>query len=181
MIYKVLCEDDYEIINPVNQNDYDLLRLLNGTPKKNMWKDFTITFESADKGKKKKPSDFPWYMSTVLILKEHVVTKMQDFFLKNGELLPIHSTDNQRLYAFNCNVINALDEQKSDIIRLQSTGKIVLVKKIVFKNEENIQNDIFRLNYNASPTFVTDRFVNMYKEFNFKGLKFVDSSEIALK
>lgn len=43
MIYKVFCEDDYEIINPVNKNDYDLLNSLDGIPGKNIWHDFEVT------------------------------------------------------------------------------------------------------------------------------------------
>ncbi len=174
MIYKVFCEDGYEIINPVDKKDYDLLNALDGTSKRNIWYNFEVTFEAADKGKEKKESDFPWYMSSVLILKESVILQMKDFFEANVELLPIHSSDNKNLYAFNCNVIDALDEKQSDIIRLGSSGKILLVKKTVLKNENDIKADIFRLNYKSSPTFVSEKFKTMYEKFNFHGLKFLD-------
>ena len=181
MFYKVFCEDDYEIINPINKNDYDLLNSFDGISRKDIWHDFEVTFEAADKGKGKKKSDFPWYMSSVLILQENVILKMKDFFEANGELLPIHSSDNKKLFAFNCNMVDALDEEKSDIIRLGSSGKILLVKKTIFKNEKEIQADIFRLNYKSSPTFVSEKFIEMYKKYNFCGLKFLNPLENSLK
>ena len=135
-----MCEDNYEIITLTNRTDFDYLSSLMGKPAIKNWKDLEIQFEAADIGKKKLYSDFPWYMGSVLILRENVVTKLKDFFEANGELLPMHSIDNQKLFAFNCNVIDGLDEDKSDIIRLKSSGKIVLVKKIILKDEEKIES-----------------------------------------
>ena len=176
MFYKVFCEDDYEIINLVNRDDYDYLFELDGSSKKDVWKDFEVTFEAADKGRKKRHSDFPWYNGAALILRENVAAKMKDFFERHGELLPIHSSDAQRLFVFKCKTIDALDEEKSEIMRLKS-GKIILVKKFEFKDIDNIHADIFRLNYRGSPTFVSEKFINLYKEFNFVGLKFSKYSE----
>ncbi len=181
MFYKVLCEDNYEIIHLTGRTDYELLSNLTGVSAQSTWKNLEIQFEAADKGKQKMYSDFPWYMSSVLILRENVVSKMKYFFEANGELLPMHSIDNQKLYAFNCNVIDALDEEKSDIIRLKGSGKIVLVKKIAFKDEKLINADIFRLNYSASPTFVSEEFIKLYNEYKFVGLKFLKYTDVKLK
>ena len=93
----------------------------------------------------------------------------------------MHSIDNQKLYAFNCNVIDALDEEKSEIIRLKSSGKILLVKKIVFKDEKSINADIFRLKYSSSPTFVSEKFIKLYNEYKFVGLKFLKYTDMKLK
>lgn len=181
MFYKVLCEDNYEIVHLTGRTDYEFLTNLTGSPVQNTWKNLEIQFLSADTGKKKMYSDFPWYMSSVLILRENVVSKMKSFFEKNGELLPMHSVDNQKLYAFNCKIIDALDEEKSDIIRLKSSGKIVLVKKIAFKDEKLVNVDIFRLNYPSSPTFVSEEFIKLYNEYKFVGLKFIKYTEVNLK
>ena len=181
MFYKVFCgNEDFEIINPVDKGDYEYLASLDGTSKQKMWKDFEITYEAADVNCKKIYSDFPWYMSSVLILKENVISKMKPFFEANGELLPMHSKDGQKIYAFNCNVIDELDKEKSDVIRLK-TGKIILVKKIVFRNEDKITKDIFRLNFKSSPTFVSDNFIKLYNENNFVGLKFIKYTDSGLK
>lgn len=180
MFYRVMCEEDYEIINLPDSRYYDYLSDLDGTPKRRSWKDFEVTFERADRRHKKLYSDFPWYMSTVLILRENVVSKMKDFFEANGELLPMHSVDNQKLFAFNCfNTVDALDEEKSDIIRLEEPfGKILLVKKLVLKNEESIHADIFRLkNYIGGATYVSDKFIELYNKHNFVGLKFIKYTE----
>ena len=180
MFYRVMCEEDYEVINLTDWKYYDYLRDLNGTPKRRSWKNFEVTFERADRHYKKLYSDFPWYMSTVLILRENVVSKMKDFFEANGELLPMHSADNQKLFAFNCfNIIDALDEEKSDLIRLEEPfGKILLVKKLVLKNEDSIHADIFRLKNNISgATYVSDKFIELYSKHNFVGLKFIKYTE----
>lgn len=180
MFYQVFCEDNYEIINLKDEKNYNYLRLLNGN-KQQTWLDFEITFESADALKEKRKSDFPWYMSSVLIIREHVLLNMKRIFEQNGELLPIHSSDNQKLYAFNCNCIDALDEEKSNIVRMKSSGKILLIRNIVLRDEDKIQADIFRLNYPNSPTFVSDNFIRVYNDNNYVGLKFIKLSEIKLK
>lgn len=180
MFYRVMCEEDCEIIYSRDSRCYDYLSDLNGKPKRKSWIDFEVTFERADRHHKKLYSDFPWYMSTVLILRENVVSKMKDFFETNGELLPMHSADNQKLFAFNCfNTIDALDEKKSDLIRLEEPfGKILLVKNLVLKNEESIHADIFRLKKNIrGATYVSDKFIELYNKHNFIGLKFIKYTE----
>ena len=181
MYYRVMCEDDYEIITLTDRTDFEYFASLTGNPVLEKWKDIEVKFDAADVNKKKKYSDFPWYVGSVLILRESVLSKMKEFFEKNGELLPLHSIENQKLYAFNCKTIDALDEEESDIVRLKSSGKIVLVKKLVLKNGEKINSDIFRLNYKGSPVYVSDNFIQMYKDYNFVGLKFLKYTENKLK
>ena len=81
MFYKVMCEDNYEIAWLIERTDFEFLSNLTGLPAKGTWKNIEIKFEAGDIGKEKRYSDFPWYSSSVLIIRENVVLKMKSFRL----------------------------------------------------------------------------------------------------
>jgi hypothetical protein len=162
---------DYECLNAVNRDDYEVLASLDGTPRKTTWKPIVVRCVRADKRQKQLVSDFPW-LGGVLFFRERAVEVLKDMLEKNGELLPIITEDGVNLYVHNTFVLqNALDEDKSTITRF-ADNQLMWIKKEVFHEDAIREVDMFRLPSRSSATYVSDRFVELVTKHNLKGLEF---------
>lgn len=73
---------------------------------------------------------------------------------------------------FTPETIDALDYEKSEF-RYFSDGRIMGVEKFIFKEELISNVEAFRIkDFNAYPTFLTDKFVEKYKANNLTGIEF---------
>jgi tetratricopeptide (TPR) repeat protein len=118
-----------------------------------------------------KPSDFPWYGSEALVMREKARDLLEDIFNQNGEILPLETDDDVKLFVFNCQVINALDEERSDLERFKD-GRIMWINKYEFIKSKLLNTDMFRIPLRASSIFVSERFVERYKSAGLVGLEF---------
>ena len=125
-----------------------------------------------DEGNVLMQSDSPWLGSHALIFNNHAISGLKTLLEKYGELLPINCSEESLMLYNPLHVINALDEQNSSILRF-TNGRIMRVNRYEFV-AASIQNiDIFKLaNLRVSPTFVSERFVEMWTNANLTGLEF---------
>jgi len=115
-------------------------------------------------------SDSPWSSSSRLIFRPSAIEKMKPILDTHGELLPLECPDAE-LWVFNPTIVlDALDENAS--VGTLSNGRLILIKKYVFRPDVVAGIDMFKLNRRASTTFVSDRFVDLWNASGLKGLKF---------
>jgi hypothetical protein len=120
-----------------------------------------------------KPSDFPWLGSDVLVMRPRAVLALRPMLEAHGEILPLATDDDVKLFALNVTrVLDALDQEKSSILRIPGTNRIMDIKKAVFRDELLQGVDIFRLPHRASPTYVSQRFVDAVAAAGLEGLEF---------
>ena len=171
-IYELLGEEGYEVINACDDADYDLFLSLDGAPRAADWRPVKVRRVRADNRQACNPSDFPWLGSNAIVMRKNAVDALHDILEKNGEVLPLQTDDGVELSVLNAQVVDALDEDSSDIMRFPSTNRIMLVKKPVFFENVIRGLDLFRLPHRASSTYVSDSFVNRVKEAGLRGLTF---------
>jgi hypothetical protein len=89
-----------------------------------------------------------------------------------GEILPVHF-DEAAFAIFNVtHIIDALDEQASEVVYFPSSGRVANIERFVFKPEVIKDQWIFKLPQDAS-NFVTDRFVEVVRAAGLRGFEFI--------
>lgn len=173
MFFKPLVRENYEWINTCRDDDYEVFLAFDGSPRAADWTPVKVRRVRADERQDCKPSDFPWLGSDVLIMRTRAVLALRPMLDAHGELLPLATDDDVKLFALNVTtVIDALDEEKSSILRFPGSGRIMGIDKAVFRDELLGDVDIFRLPHRASATYVSERFVDAVKTAGLEGLEF---------
>jgi len=141
-------------------------------PRKEMWKAIPMELIHEDQGKRLLQSDSPWLGSHALIFRPTAISALGTLLYSNGELLPLLCPEAE-LSIFNAtHVLDALDQAVSDILRLP-TGKLIWIKRHVFRPEVVLGVDVFKITgTEVSQTFVSERFVRTWKSSGLRGLEF---------
>jgi hypothetical protein len=105
-------------------------------------------------------------------MRRRAVVALRDLLEAHGELLPLATMDGVALFALNARVIDALDEAASTVLRFPSTGSIMRLKKVAFFPAAVEGVHIFRLPFRASPTFVSEHFVDRVRAAGLRGIEF---------
>jgi len=124
-------DEDFEEACPCNMAHMDIFYLFNGSSLNAYWRPikFRRITEDPDNGKALKPSDFPWFENHALVMRKKAYDSLLDIFVKNGEVLPLETDDNVKLFVFNSQVIDALDENRSTLKRYPDSQKIMHIEK----------------------------------------------------
>ncbi|GAB4543985.1 MAG: hypothetical protein Tsb0020_55510 [Haliangiales bacterium] len=171
-IYKPIGADHYEIIHCVDEEDCDLFYDLDGTSRKDSWTPIQVKRAECEEPGDTLASDFPWFGSDVLIFRTRAVVALRDLLDRHGELLPLATEDDVKLFAFHAWVVDALDEERSKLLRIPDTGQIMYIQKPAFFEDKIRGLDIFRLSFRARPTYVSERFVERVHQAGLVGLDF---------
>lgn len=158
--------DGFEWAMPV---DADLS--FEGVPQADSWQ--PVEMESVREEGDEGPSDFPWYISTTLVLKDRAIDVLGPVLTEFGELLPARFPD-ARLALFNVlNVVDALDEEACEITRFRD-GRVMSIESHVFWADRIPARSVFKIPqdlYNGD-IFFTDEVVREIEESGFTGLWF---------
>ncbi|MEV6556490.1 DUF1629 domain-containing protein [Nocardia sp. NPDC051756] len=160
----------FEWAIPVEDDDNERLSFA-GVPKLDSWP--LMEMKSAREDGSKVPSDFPWSLSATLLLKDRAIDVLGPGLEEFGELLPARFPD-ARLAVLNVlNVVDALDEESSEIARFES-GEIMMVESHVFRPDRIPARAVFKIPqavYNGE-IFYTDEIVREFEDSGFTGLWF---------
>lgn len=150
-----------------------LVTEINGTPRRDTWKPVCVKLIRRTTRHKFRQVDAPWYGSDVLIFRKSVLDKMGSILEANGELLPLQCEDAE-LWVYNpTNVLAALDKVATIGNRFDD-GCFAQITKYVFFPDVVAGVDVFKLkNERASSTYLSDRFVEMWKAAGLTGLEFI--------
>ncbi len=166
-------QDGVELCQPVNESDYDSINLLvNGTPRSEEWTPLAMELIHEDNGTRLRRSSSPWLGKHALIFRSECFDVIGEYLKKHGELLLADSAESE-LYFFNpMNVSDSLNEEKSKIKRLKSGG-IMTIESYIFNDQAIKDVHVFKIpNMQASPTFVSQAFVDRWCESELTGLDF---------
>jgi len=152
--------EGYEWIVPVNQDHFEFLRTLSGTRLKDRWKPLPMRLITDDEGESFKESDFPFLGTHVLVMSDRASQVVGPLVEKDAELLPV-ACEGRNLWLLNvCTIIDALDIERSEIVRFQSDGAIMCIDKHVFHPNRLQGIDIFKLeNMRRGSTYLSERVV----------------------
>lgn len=164
--------NNYQNIVLKNKEDWDLIAKFDGRSLSSLWKKVEAKLVANDKELKLLPGDFPSLVTHVPVFSQRALTKLKDSLKGNGEALPL-VCDEGEYFAFNVtNIVDALDEQRSEIKRFKSSNRIMEVVKYRF-HDEKLSANIFKIPQTAAmDVFVSDKFKKSIESFNLKGFEF---------
>ena len=165
--------DGYELCHPIKECDFETINTgVRGEPRAQDWKPIAFEICHEDEGKRLLPSDCPWLGSNALIFRGDVAATLGPMLQGVGEFLPLECSEAELVVYNPTQVIAALDEDASALTRF-ADGRVMVVKSYAFKTALVADLDAFKiLNLRVSPTFVSQRFVDLWSANNFKGLEF---------
>jgi len=151
-------QEGFEWIVPVNENDFEFLTTLNGTRHKNRWTPLPMRLITDDEGESFKESDFPWLGYHVPVLSDRARRVVEPLVEKDAELLPV-ACEGRSLWLLNvCTIVDALDLERSEIMRFESSGRIMDIKRHVFYPDRLEGIDVFKLeNMRRGSTYLSAR------------------------
>lgn len=177
-IYEPLNVDGYECVNACDPRDYEVFHGLDGSPRAKDWRPIRVRRMRPDDLQTFKPSDFPWLDSHALVMRRTAIAALGDILETHGEVLPLATDDDIELFVFNVRTVDALDEERSSIMRFPDTNRIMWIKKAIFIPSKIRDLDLFALPHRGTSTYVSDRFVSRVESSGLRGLTFTLVSTI---
>ncbi|MBK9263147.1 MAG: hypothetical protein IPM54_25505 [Polyangiaceae bacterium] len=119
-----------------------------------------------------RPSDSPSYGSDVLVLRRSAIDALRDMLDAHGELLPLEDEGGVELFLYNPRALDAFDHERTVGSR-DENGRIEMANNHVFIPSVVEGVDIFKQACpRAGTIYVSDRFVQRWKQAKLKGLDF---------
>lgn len=174
-VFKCVGQEGYDMVQPANASDYERLRL-DGRPLGSGWKPICMQRVASDDDEQPlKRSDLPSCSGgEMMLLRKKAAEGLGDFLRASGELLPLACDDGEELWTLNVTkLLEALDEEHSDVLRMGDTGKILRVRRASFLPERLRGAEIFKLrSVPRGLIYVTGAFVDRVGDLGLKGLTF---------
>jgi hypothetical protein len=144
-IFKFWVQEGFEWASPIHEADYEILRGLDGTRRASEWRPIPFyLFKEDEHGRLRAPSDMPWLSENTPILKDRAVAAVGELFARYGELLPLECEETPLTLLNVCNVIDALDMERSKLVHFRS-GRIMDIEEWVFKADAVGDNQMFKI------------------------------------
>lgn len=159
LVYKAAPVEGFEWLLSENEHDYDWLRSLDGTPRLARWMPPALYLRTIDDhGRPRRRADLPWVGAQALALRPRAVNALRAVLEQYGELLPVITRGDEPLLLFNVlRVVDALDEERSEIVRAPSSGRIMDIRRWHLREAMLEGLELFRLTGLPS-VFFSDRF-----------------------
>lgn len=156
-----------------DEADFEVFRGFDGTPRRDAWTPVAVRLlQRGEDGAQLSPAELPWLGSHVLVLTAMAANVLRRDLEPFGELLPL-SCDDAELYVYNVlRVIDALDEDHSELVRF-SSGRILKIVHHAFRPEA-IQNvHVFKIpQMLRGSIFVTKEIVAAVRSAGLQGTEF---------
>lgn len=165
--------DGYELCHPISNGDFERINVeISGVPRRASWNAVPMQLVHKDEGRQLAESDSPWLGEHALIFRGRAASALDTTLRAYGELLPLECSEADMSIYNVTRVIEALDEQASSVVRF-SSGRIGIVQRYAFRAEAVRDVDVFKIpNLRVSPTYVSHRFVELWRSSGLKGLEF---------
>ena len=174
MIYRPMVQEGYEWINTEDPADYEVFLSFDGRSYAADWRPVRVRRVRMDARRACMASDFPWLGGHALIFRSTAVESLRDLLEASGEVLPLATSDGVELYVLNVTrILDAIDEQRSSIVRFAGTNRVMRIEKIAFVPSLVQDIDIFRLPHRSTPTYVSQQFVDRFNSAKLCGLEFL--------
>lgn len=132
-VYKFTVQDGFEWVLPLEEDDYEIFRRLDGTPRRDSWIPIPVQLLHHDEaGRSLAESDMPWLGAYAPVLRPRSVSAIGELFSRFGEFLPLQC-DEAGLQVFNTlRVIDALDMERSNLTFYPNSARIMQIKRYAF-------------------------------------------------
>jgi len=172
-VYEPTGMDAFELCHPVSRDDFERVIVeIDGTPRQSSWRPMPVALIHEDRGRRLSAADSPWHGEHALVFRPRVIDVLGPLLRQYGELLPLLCQEAELVMYNPTQVIDALDEDQSSIWRF-SDGSIMWIQRYAFRAEVIGDIDVFKIpNKRASPTFLSERFVDRWKASGLTGLEF---------
>ncbi len=172
LIFQPHVRDGYEWVHALDSRDYEKFYGFDGTSRRVGWVPVRVKRHRREHLRALKPSDFPWLGGATLVLRQRAVDALRPLLEPHGELLPLATDDDVPLYVLNVTrIVDALDEERSTLLRIPGSDRIALVQRPVFHPGRVEELPVFRLPFRSSPTYVNDAFVARVWAARLQGLE----------
>jgi hypothetical protein len=145
-----------------------------GDPWKPVWMYMIMTDRQ---GSPRRPADMPWHNAGTMVLKDQAKRALEPVLGEDAEWLPAYDSEGEDLWLVNAwRVVDALDEEHSDVERFKSSGRIMRVRRYVLRAEALAAAAgvrCFRLPQQPSRMLVTDEVVSAVNAAGLHGTTFV--------
>jgi hypothetical protein len=172
-VFRFNALDGYALCQPVRPSDFEVFsQLIDGTPRQSSWSRLKVGLVREEAGVRLEESDAPWLGGHALIFTERAVSALGGLLRESGELLPL-LCDDADLWVYNpTEVIDALDEGASGVVRFKDQ-RIMSVQRYVFREDAVRGQKIFKIKrLRVSPSFVGEAFVGAWHRAGLRGLGF---------
>jgi hypothetical protein len=174
-IYKIRHLERGEYLQPIDPQDYDFF-VFEGRPIASSWKPVPMKrLKDFGDGLPVQPVDFPSCTGgNHLPMTDRAKKKIGYCLERYGEFLPF-TCDEGKFWTFHVtHVVDALDENASDVLRSsEDPSRILVINRHVFRPERLTADWMFKLPQpRGGPAYVTDPFVNMIRASGLTGMEF---------
>jgi hypothetical protein len=172
-VYKPWVEPGYYWTVPVGSTKplLELRSRARGEPWEPIWL-FMVTTDP--EGRPRRSADMPWCGSQTMALKEPARRILEPVLGDDAEWLPAYDSDGENLWLVHpWRLVDALDEDHSDLVRFQDGVKIMRVNRYALRGEAVAGMRCFRLPQQPHIMFVTDEVASAVSAAGFHGTGFV--------
>jgi hypothetical protein len=173
-VFRPIVVEGFEWVQPVDEADQDAVYQLDGMPRAAGWRPIRVRRLDVDeRGRPWRPADLPWLGGHALVFRDSAYRAVGGVLAGAGEFLELDLVDGtDRLWLFNaCQVVDALDEEASGVVRFPSTGRVMKVKQHVFRPERLAGLSAFRVPQ-ARSLFLSGDVVEAISAVNLTGAGF---------
>lgn len=171
-VFRPVVAEGFEWVQPVAEADHDALYQLDGTPRAAGWRPIRVRrLEADEKGRPWRTADPPWLSG--MPLSSVTASTGRSARCSPAQVSSSTSwTGTDRLWLFNvCQVVDALDEEASGVVRFSTTGRVMKVKQHVFHPERLAGLSAFRVPQSRS-LFLSGEAVDSIGAANLTGAGF---------
>lgn len=142
-----------------------------GDPWKPVWMYMIMT---DPEGGPREPADMPWHSAGTMVLKDRARRVLEPVLGEDAEWLPGYDSDGGELWLVHpWRIVDALDEEHSDVERFKDSTKIMRVRKYALRAEALAGLRCFRLLQQPHRMFVTDEVASAVRVAGLHGTSFV--------
>ncbi len=175
-VYQIDSPGGFHWINPADSDDFERLRF-DGTSRGPSWVPVKMELITNDGERGGESTDeytsFPWRGQDQLALRDEAIDKVGPLLEPYGELLALEC-EGMRVAVFNClTVVDALDEDKSELDYLRSSGRLHKIRSYVFRSDVVEGLGVFMVSQQpGGPLLFTDALVDEVAGTGLSALRF---------
>jgi hypothetical protein len=174
-VYEFSVVEGYEWVRPIDDDDFESFRQFDGTPRFDRWSPVAVRLITEDeRGRSFAASDFPWLGQHAPIMRPRAAACIRECVPpEDAELLPLLCAEVELVLLNPLQVVDALDLERSSLVRFPSSGRVMTVKSHVFRADRLSGLSVFRVpDLLRTAVFVTEPVVDAVREAKLEGVAF---------
>jgi len=174
-IYEPMAPDGVEWVLMDRDDGQNRLLDIGTQPVKKSWTPLPVHLLASDErtGRPLVRSQLPWLGRHVLVLRDEAIDALGPMLEPFGELLPLSCSNATLMLVHMTNVVDALDETESEIVRFPSSERVMKIAIHSFKANVVRRGQAFKLpQMPRGSIYLTDDLVHAIGAFGFEGTGF---------